>query len=90
MVLRPRRDRHWHRFVDWQVGFYFLAAGIWLGGVIAGRPSLTGVAIGLLVAALLLGMIGRRLDRPVDDGETSVDPEEDGPADGDPQAGTNQ
>lgn len=82
MVLRPRRDRHGHRFVEWQVGLFFLAAGIWLGAVLIGRPALTGAAMVVLVAALVLGIVGRRLDRPGDD-ESSVDPVEGGPADRD-------
>jgi hypothetical protein len=55
-----RRDRRSRRFVNWQVGLFFLAAGIWLGGVVAGRPGVTPVAIGVAVVAVLLGAAGRR------------------------------
>jgi hypothetical protein len=55
-----RRDRRSGRFVNWQVGLFFLAAGVWLGGVVAGRPGVTPVAIGLAVVAVLLGAVGRR------------------------------
>ena len=82
MVLRPRRDRYGHRFVNWQVGLYFLAAGIWLGAVITDRPSVTGVAVGILLVAVVLGIVGRRLDAPRDD-DASVDPIERGPPNGD-------
>lgn len=82
MVLRPRRDRRGHRFVEWQVGLFFLSAGIWLGAVLIGRPAITGAAVVLLFAALLLGVIGRRLDRAPEE-EDSVDPVEGGPPDRD-------
>ena len=55
-----RRDRRSRRFVNWQVGLFFLAAGVWLGGVVADRPGVTPLAIGLAVLAVLLGAIGRR------------------------------
>ncbi|HEX6070798.1 MAG TPA: hypothetical protein VFZ18_13270 [Longimicrobiaceae bacterium] len=55
-----RRDRRSRRFVNWQVGLFFLAAGIWLGGVVAGRPGVTPVAIAVAVVAVLLGAAGRR------------------------------
>lgn len=56
-----RRDRRGdHRFTLWQVGLFFLAAGIWIGGLIAEIPSITGVAILVLAVAMILGMIGRR------------------------------
>lgn len=56
-----RRDRRpGGRFTLWQVGLFFLAAGVWLGAVIAGRPGITPVAIGIAVAAVLLGALGRR------------------------------
>ena len=57
-LRRDRRGRR--RFVNWQVGLFFLAAGVWLGGVLAGRPGVTLVAIGLAVVAVLLGAAGRR------------------------------
>ena len=59
MFLRRDRGRR-HRFVNWQVGLFFLAAGVWLGGVVVGRPEVTPVAIALAVVAVLLGAAGRR------------------------------
>ncbi len=59
MALR-RHGRPSHRFVVWQVGLFFLAAGIWLGGVIAGIHEATFLSIALLLAAMVLGVIGRR------------------------------
>lgn len=56
-----RRDRRGpHRFVMWQVGLFFLAAGVWVAGLVSGRSGITGLAIGILLVALVLGMVGRR------------------------------
>lgn len=56
-----RRDRRGdHRFTLWQVGLFFLAAGIWIGGLIAEIPSVTAVAILILAVAMILGIVGRR------------------------------
>ena len=65
-MFRPRRPSRAHRFTYWQVGLFFLAAGVWAVSVVSGRPRLTGGAIALLLIALVLGAIGRRL---TDDGE---------------------
>ena len=46
MVIRARRDRRSHRFVEWQVALFFLAAGIWVGAMIAGQPKITGAGRG--------------------------------------------
>jgi len=59
-MFRPRRSARAHRYVYWQVGLFFLAASVWGIGVIRGIPQLTGVSIGLLLVALILGAIGRR------------------------------
>ena len=59
MALR-RRGRGSHRFVNWQVGLFFLAAGIWLGGVVTGIHQATFLSIAVLLAAIVLGMTGRR------------------------------
>lgn len=56
-----RRDRRSvHRLVFWQVGLFFLAAGVWLGGVVAENRVATGAAIVIALAAIVLGMVGRR------------------------------
>lgn len=92
MVFRARRDRGSHRFVEWQVGLFFLAAGIWGGAIVVGRPEITGVAVAVLLVSLLLGVLGRRLDacdsehggREEDDRDGSGNAVEGGPPDGNP------
>lgn len=55
-----RRDRRgFHRFTWWRVGLFFLAAGIWIGGVVAANEIATGVAIVVLFVAVVLGLVGR-------------------------------
>ncbi|HEV2132128.1 MAG TPA: hypothetical protein VGR27_13530 [Longimicrobiaceae bacterium] len=52
-MKRTRRsspDRH----LVWKVAIFFLAAGIWLAGVISGRAWLSGAAIAVLLLALVL------------------------------------
>lgn len=48
------------RFTALRIALIFLAAGVWLGGVITGREIITGAAILILVVALVLQMVGRR------------------------------
>jgi predicted MFS family arabinose efflux permease len=56
-----RRDRTGpHRYTTWQVGLFFLAAGAWLGGVIADNSFATGASILIAAVAMLLGPLGRR------------------------------
>ncbi len=60
MIFRPRRSSDTNRFVYWQVGLFFLASGVWVVSLVSGYTKLTGVAIGILLVALLLGAMGRR------------------------------
>ncbi len=55
-VPRLRRERRTtpDRFLFWKVAIFFLTAGIWLAGVIAGRSWLTGAALVLLLFGVLL------------------------------------
>lgn len=55
-----RRDRKGvNRFTPWRAALLFLAAGVWLGGVLTENSVATAVAIGILLVALLLGPLGR-------------------------------
>lgn len=55
-----RRDRRGvHRLTPWRVALVFLAAGVWVGGFLAENYLATGVAIVIVVAAILLGFVGR-------------------------------
>jgi hypothetical protein len=47
----------------WRVGLFFLAAGVWLAGVLVNDNRLTGAAILILFVGILL----RFLDRSVAD-----------------------
>jgi hypothetical protein len=44
----------------WRVGLFFLAAGIWVAGVIAGDDRIIGAAIVILVVAILLRLFANR------------------------------
>jgi len=56
-----RRDRTGpDRYVNWKVGLFFLAAGVWLGGVIAENSFATGASILIAAVTMLLGVLGRR------------------------------
>jgi hypothetical protein len=56
-----RRDRTGpHRYTAWQVGLFFLAAGVWLGGVVADNSFAIGASILIAAVAMLLGLLGRR------------------------------
>jgi|GEM_PF-3797826 len=68
-----------HRITGWQVTLFFLAAGIWIVGVAADDGRVTGAAIALLLAALVLRLIRDRAV-PRDDVEDAGDPDgSDGP-----------
>lgn len=55
-----RRDRRpANRLTPWRVALVFLAAGIWLGGVLTENHLATGAAIVVLLAAIALGYVGR-------------------------------
>lgn len=62
MFIR-RRGGDPDRYARIRIGLIFLAAGVWLGGLITGRESITGLAILILVAALVLQVIARREGR---------------------------
>lgn len=59
MFLR-RDGRDPDRYSWIRIGLIFLAAGVWIGGVITGRQLITGLAIVIVLAALVLQIIGRR------------------------------
>lgn len=62
MFLRRRGDGP-DRFLAVRIALIFLAAGVWVGGVVTGRDAITGVAIGILLVALVLQIVGRRSAR---------------------------
>lgn len=57
-----RRDVGPDRFTGLRVSLLFLAAGLWLAGVITETAWVTGLAILILVGALLLRIAGRLRD----------------------------
>lgn len=66
-MFTPRRGRTGHRFVTWQLGLFFVAAGVWVAGLIIGVRQLTLVSMALLLVAIVLGVIGRRSAEVEDD-----------------------
>jgi len=55
------------RITTWQVTLFFLAAGVWVAGVIVDDTRLTGVAIVLLLAAIVLRIVRDRDPAAPDD-----------------------
>jgi uncharacterized membrane protein YiaA len=47
------------RFLRWRVGLFLLGATVWLVGLFTDQPLLTGAAIFIILAALLLGILAR-------------------------------
>jgi hypothetical protein len=59
-LRRRRQDPGDPRVLTWRVALFFLAAGIWVAGVVSDDARLTGSAILVLFAAILLRLIERR------------------------------
>jgi di/tricarboxylate transporter len=55
-----RRAPPARRFTFLRVALFFLAAGLWLGGVTTDNRAVTAVAIGVAFVALLVGLLARR------------------------------
>ena len=47
------------RYMALRVGLFFLAAGIWFAGVMTENQWITGVALAIGIAGLLIGIIAR-------------------------------
>ena len=63
-----RRDRPASaRMIGLRVGLFFLAAGLWLAGVVVENDAITGVAILVALIALGLGLLGR--EKPAEEEE---------------------
>ena len=58
------------RFLDVRVALFWLGAAVWLAGIALKLDLLTGVALAILLAALVLGVVAKR------SGEDAVEPEE--------------
>jgi hypothetical protein len=59
MIFIRRDGRGPDRFTWVRGGLFFFAAGLWLAGALTDRPVVTGVAIGVLLLAMLLRLAGR-------------------------------
>jgi uncharacterized membrane protein len=82
-----RRDRNRRGPPDsaillWQVSLFFLAAGLWLAGLAAGDRRLTGAAIVVLLAAIVLRLVRDRSNE-----ETPEASDEDDSAEGPTRTG---
>lgn len=63
-MKRTRRSSP-DRFLIWKVAIFFLAAGVWLAGVISGRGWLSGAAIVILLLAIVLRFLPQGGDEDV-------------------------
>jgi hypothetical protein len=61
------------RYTGLRIGLFFFGTGVWLAGVVRENEAFTGAAIVIVLAALLLGLVGRRPDEDDTDG-TSDEP----------------
>lgn len=69
------------RYLDTRHGLFWLGALVWLTGLLLGLQFLTGIAIAILLVAMVLGLVARRAEerRTVEDeGETAVAENEEG------------
>lgn len=62
MFLSRRRRGEPDRWLWLKTSILFLAAGIWVAGVITKREAVTGIALGLLVVGLVLVLLTRPRD----------------------------
>lgn len=60
MFLRRER-RTFRPLTWWRLGLLFLAAGSWFAGVMTARSEVTAAAIVVLLVALVLGVVERRV-----------------------------
>ena len=70
--MRPSGRTGGRRFLDARVALFWLGVLVWLTGIVLGIEQLTGVAIAILVIALLLGLVARRMadnGRDAEEGE---------------------
>ncbi len=77
MLFFADRHRRAGRYLEWKVWIFTVAAGFTLVGLYFEDRRLTGVAIGLLICAVLLrflpGGVGQRPDEGEDDGDVLGD-----------------
>ena len=59
--MRPGGRFGGTRFLDARVGLFWLGALVWLVGIVLRIDLLTSVAIAILLVALVLGLIARRM-----------------------------
>jgi hypothetical protein len=61
-LRRSRNENPRPELVPWRVGLFFLAAGVWLAGVLADDLRITGAAIGILALAIVLRFFPTRAE----------------------------
>jgi hypothetical protein len=62
MFYRRDREQGNGPYLLWKLSLFFLAAGVWIAGVLTGRPWATGTALVLLIVAILLRFLPQRGD----------------------------
>lgn len=61
-AVKRTRSSSPDRYLVWKVAIFFLAAGMWLAGVISGRSWLSGAAIVVLLVAIVLRFLPQGAD----------------------------
>jgi di/tricarboxylate transporter len=61
------------RYTALRVGLFFLAAGIWLAGIMVEDDRITIVAIGVVIVAILVGAFGRLQARRAEEEQVAAE-----------------
>ena len=76
--MREGRGGRDDRFLDWKIGIFSIAAAVGLSGIFLEKRWMTGLALPLLMSAMLLRFLPvRATDPAVDDGHDEADMKDD-------------
>ncbi len=77
-TMREGRGGRDDRFLDWKIGIFSIAAAVGLSGIFLEKRWMTGLALPLLMSAMLLRFLPvRATDPAVDDGHDEADMKDD-------------
>lgn len=76
--MREGRGGRDDRFLEWKIGIFSIAAAVGLSGIFLEKRWMTGLALSLLMSAMLLRFLPvRATDPAVDDGHDEADMQDD-------------